>query len=583
MASLTKPDRHVLRLARLLAAEGFVARRHVELAPQLHGPGTAFDLLAVRLDAGLHPSLLVAECVATGGRNAPSPTDRVLWLAGARDLLGAQRAVLTTTKPASERVRGIGQRLGVDVLDPDDLDRRERADDLLADIAWVAADERLAVREQDMGEHLRKDEDLARVWRFVQSERWFLDDVVAVKRALGAIRLLARRYHEDQAGARRNEILPWLAHHVEHTFVLALARIAGQALRTPPQAFTQSVVEQLSEGVASFGALREISRQVDRYLMAVLSRAEIPPAQAAEALGVFEPRPPAYTETLFELIERFAGEPALAAHAPRFLDWRIAAVQLGVDGQPPTRLPADPAVGRLLRLVATFLRGQLGVPDTLLTPLDVQPRADPAPTANATKADTSADNPRPSADTLLSTEVAEDAAASRTTAPAPARSLDRSTAPAHRSGSGERDQPQGRRASPATRDGARHSARSETAQLVVGADEHHFMAPGPVDEHDEATAPTLLVAVHNVGTVARRVVTASAQAEHHGQLIANVPAVVRAGEETQLELFFSCPVPGLADGERVTLELTDDEGQRHHLSLRHLADGRLRADPAPEP
>jgi hypothetical protein len=598
MPAVTKLDRQALQVARLLSTEGFVVRRDVQLAPQLEVPATSLDLLAVRVDPGLQVSTAIVGCVTAGGRNPRSPADKILWLAGARELLGAERVVMTTGKTATTQLRSLAERLRVDLISAEDLERRERAAGLHGAPPSGPADERMILRQDQVGRDVGKDDELARVWRFVGSESWFLDDVVVVKRALGALRLLARRY-EAHGDPRPAKPIAWLAHQAQLCLVFALVRTAGRALRTPPHAFTQTFVEQLSEGIASFAALREISRQVDRFLMAVLSRAETPPAQAAESLGVFDPQPPSYAEPLVELLERLAGEPLVAASMPRTLDWRIASVELGEEPQHPQGVPSNDGVGRQLRLVAAFLRGQLGVPEPLLEPLLVaaptdHPRgkilsAPPESSAGAPSEQplfTSASTREEPAD--MRVPVGAEAEPDDPAGP-PQSSLnvlppppeDATPAPPPRSQDTTSRSRRRRNSALPSRDPDANAVSRTPQHLVPGHDEHH--AVSAVDTGGDAGQRMLLVAVRNKGTIARRVVAASAQAEQQGELIAKVPAVVRAGQETQLELSFSAPSRGLADGERVTLELTDDEGRRHHLALRHVSDGRLRAEAPPKP
>jgi hypothetical protein len=591
MAALTKNDRFVLRLARVLGCEGQLVRRSVGLGAAFGKDFKNFnvDLLALRIDPALDLTMTVGEYMTRETRSAKDSADRLLRSTGLRSLTHAHRSFVATRKPMPEETRRVAQLLATDIVDERDVVRRERALGMEQTSAWGPFDTRLwEIQEQARGVATR-DENLNRIWLFVQSEFWFAGDIVGLKRALGALRLLARE-HEEVSGDRR-ATMRWLAHQAEVCLVVALVRVARRALRTPPEIFTQELAEQLSEGLASFAALREISGHVDRYLMAVLSRAGLPPAQAAEALGVLEPQPPAYTEPLLELVERLAAEPLLAADLPRLLDWRVASVELDEQFVEPPGVPVDRRAARLLRLVAVFLRGQLAIPPTLLEPLTVDSpstrapapfprgtllmpvgagRASDAPRERQTSFE-SAPPERPASEKLTAdderTHENEQPPSSAQGSPAAPTSKRRSRTRA--SGSVGRGGTGGKSSENA--DQAK-LALPTTADLVLSAGERPRISGAA---EGKAGPATLTVPVHNAGVVACRVIAAVAYSDRLGEITGEVPALVHAGAETQMQFPLPPEVQQVADGERITVELTDDDGRAHRLVLRHISEGTL--------
>jgi hypothetical protein len=624
----SKDELYAQRVARLLVYEGHLVRRSVDLRAHFGADfkNTEIDIFALRLDETLAATVTLGDCRATGERGALGAGERALRSVGLRRLAGAQHSFIASIKPASPQVRRIAEQLSVAVIDEHDLARREEAFHIERDSPWGPADERLWRGAKEVSLIATGDEDLKRIWWFVRSEFWFAQEVVGLKRGLGALRLLARRHGEGHS-RELSGTLRWLAHQTQACVVLALVRIAGRALSTPPKQFTERLLEQLSEGVASFDALREISRQVDHYLMVVLRQAGVAPAQSAEALGVFEPQPPPYTEPLLELITRMAAEPIQCRELPRLLDWQIASVELdeplGLRSWPGL----DRGAGRLLRLVRAFLRGQLALPEDLLQPLTGEPlgKAQPQggelrlpgslpavpstvvmPTlASKRRPPVSAEDGSPRRalsagdrevraspsreraatvapdadrdDLVLEAFAAEQQERRDTAEPlkkVASRSGRRKRPPLSRSGRGTAISK--RSAAPGTQELSPSTPISEA--LMPGADEHHGLRPAHVDGKRLPVPASLAIAVQNVSETACRVVAAIAYAKALGSLAGEVPLLLLPGEEARLRFALSNETSELREGECVTVELTDDEGREHRMVLRHSADGHFTAD-----
>jgi hypothetical protein len=106
---------------------------------------------------------------------------------------------------------------------------------------------------------------------------------------------------------------------------------------------------------------------VDQYITAVLRDVEADPGKQVGALGAFSPAPPPYSEPLVEVVQRFAAEPEAASALPRFVDWRLAGLELN-EKLVGLRIRQDlaPDCERLMRLVGTFITGQLKVSPEIL-------------------------------------------------------------------------------------------------------------------------------------------------------------------------------------------------------------------------
>lgn len=358
------------RVARLLHREGAFVRTSVDLNGRFRERSgiTDIDVLAFYIDPTLRVRVVNGECKSTESKSAPSSGDRLLWLVGVSKLLDAHGSFLVTTKNASDATRLLAQRLHTEILDTSDLTHRERLLGLDATSPYgVHAPELLAVRAE-VQRRTSADKDLQRVYAFARSELWLTEPVAALKRAMGAFRVIASRYAATLPEPDRRAI-NWLIAEVLTGFTLAITAIAGDAYRKPEDVFERQFHETLAEGVASYGALRETSRAVDKYVQGLLTQYGIDPTKSVAALGAFEPHPPAYAEPLTELVTRLALSAKAAAELPRLAEHLLLArVHPPVGAAPPPATDAKETL-RLLRLVAVFLERQAGVPADLLDPL----------------------------------------------------------------------------------------------------------------------------------------------------------------------------------------------------------------------
>ena len=371
MAAPSRGELFELRVARLLHAEGALVRRRVNLDQQVGGRQqvTDVDVLAFFFDDTLRLRLVTGECKTAEAKSAPSTKDRLLWLAGVRRLVGAEDGFLATMKGARDPDRHFARSLGLDVVDERDLARRESILGLDAEsgVAFHSAD--VIAREQEVDAMARKDEELRRVLSFIDSELWVGEPVAALKRALGALRVLGTRW-DGGLDEREQRVVRWLVAETIIGFVAALTRLAGESYRAPEDVFTKHLNERLAEGLASYDAMREIAKQVDRFLVGVLREAGVDENRLVGAIGALAPRPPAYAEPLAELIQRLAAEPRLSRQLARLAEAYLARERSGEQ-----RDESEPDCARLLRLVAAFVERQGRLPAELVEPLRWRPGA----------------------------------------------------------------------------------------------------------------------------------------------------------------------------------------------------------------
>lgn len=378
----TKGQVYECRIARVLHHEGAFVRRAVNLDLQFGEPFTVtdIDVLAVTFLPSLRRQVTICECKSTN-TSGPTAGDRVLWAAGVRQLVpGADRHMLATMRAANDKIRGLARQLNADVMDQRDLARREKLLGLDPDDMSGPHSPKQVDLQDAVYKIVRNDDELRRVWSFVRSEFWFASAVYGLKRALGALRLLARRWHPDLP-AEEAECVRWLVEEATVTAVVALTEIAGECYRQPSDVFHRDLMHGLAEGVVSYEQMKELSKDIDRYVLALLKQVGADPARHLDSLGALEPTVPTYAKPLVEVVERLAAGTRATSEMARLLDERIAARRgVPVPAGAPS-VPFKESASLLLATVATFLRAQVKLSDDLLAPLlAVKESAAPEPT-----------------------------------------------------------------------------------------------------------------------------------------------------------------------------------------------------------
>ena len=367
----SKGELYECRVARLLHHEGAFVRRAVDLQLHFGEPFTVtdVDVLALTFLPSLRRQVTVGECKTTEARNAPSAADRLLWGSGVRRLVpGADRHFVAVVRPASDKVRALARQLGAGVMDERDLSRREQLLGLDPDDLSGPHDPAHLEREKQVYAVVKRDDELKRVWGFVRADFWFSDAVYGLKRALGALRLLARRWHPELPAAEA-ETVRWLVEEGTAAVVISLTELAGECYRQPHDVFERNITKRLSEGQVPFDVMQQVSKDVDRYLLAVLEEEGIDPAKAVGRLGALDPSPPPYTEPLLEVLERLAETPRYSVDLGRMLDERISSRRGSPVPTDASRIPQAEHASLRLETVATFLKAQVRLPDELIVSL----------------------------------------------------------------------------------------------------------------------------------------------------------------------------------------------------------------------
>lgn len=378
---LDKGDELEMRVARLWYWEGFFARcgvdlrRHYSPEPLLV---TDLDLLAYDLGPSLRASRTIGEVKTGTGRSAPKPLDRIIWLRGLKELVGAAHAELVSSNAPSARARSLARSIGVSAQAQTDIERREQMIEVEAVANAGSHGERAFLERRWVHKHCSTAHSLERSYWFLRSEVWFHDEVTACKRLVGLYRQLGTLWtqdiEDDDARALR-----WLLAETVSTFTLFAVVAAADAIRTDPVLLSAELGERLSAGRASAEAMRRIASDVDKYVAGLLTAAKAPASIRSEAIGALHPEPPEWTLQFVELLCRLAASPDKARRLPRQLDLLVherIVWKREVNEIPFGRLSLDdPDAGRLVRLVNAFLRSQAAHIDVVDRALATAPRA----------------------------------------------------------------------------------------------------------------------------------------------------------------------------------------------------------------
>jgi hypothetical protein len=305
---LTEGDELEYRLARMFFWQGCYARRGVNLQRHFHPDPvqvTDLDLLAYEVSPQLELIKTIGEAKSGTGKSADKPLDRAIWLSGLMRFVQADRATLVTAIKPSTRVRETVRSLGVRAIGTDEIARWEVAwlPDALADCGSQGP---TAFQDAEQTRvRCKAEPELERVYWFLRSEVWFLDEWQATKRLIGALDRLQPWWtpNLDDADAAA---LRWLYAEAISVLVLNIVALTGRSWAIASSDWTSVVADRLSEGAVPAHHMRALADSFDRFLGRALKEAKASNTLLVESMGAFRPSPPDWAQPLIELIERLS-------------------------------------------------------------------------------------------------------------------------------------------------------------------------------------------------------------------------------------------------------------------------------------
>ncbi|WP_226487662.1 hypothetical protein [Streptomyces parvulus] len=349
------------RVSQLWFWEGFYSRHGVNLQRHYQEPLTItdVDLFAFDFSPQLSMSKYIGEVKSGTGKSAAKPLDRIVWLRGIRELVGADSAELTIATGVTDRIRELGRSLGISAQNIADFERRETdAVGPLVDLGSHGVQSILL--ERRVKSACRQQPDLERAFWFLRGEVFFLEPFLAIKQLIELLRRITQlwtpRLQDEEAIAVR-----WLAAEAVSLLTLNLVAATGTALTLSRADWDSLVSERSAEGSVPMHQMRKLSDSIDKFVGGILAAAKVAPEIRTETIGAFLPEPPDYADSLAELCWRFKSDAPVARALPRQMDLLIferLVHQRELSGSAVTRMGLDrESSARMRRLVAAFLRG----------------------------------------------------------------------------------------------------------------------------------------------------------------------------------------------------------------------------------
>lgn len=360
------------RVCQLWFWDGYFARRSINLQHYYHPEFwqvTDLDLLA--FDFG--PTLKRRKYIGEAKTGKDKPLDRVIWLRGLMHLTGADLGELTTANAPSMRVRQLAQPLRIVAQSTDDLARREQQSKIDEVSGLGSQGVRFVDELKTIHDICRADQELERAYWFLRSEVWIITPWLGIKQLITLIQRMSRRWVDGQSDKERRA-LKWLLCEAVCIFALNCVTIASYGVELGKDDFVLLLGSQLSEGLAPARYMEEVSDHVDKFIVGVLTELNAPPDTIKKSQGAFMPTPPNYFEPFVETVQRLADGAVHARHVPRYLDiilFERVLYERPVEAKAINRLAISDvnAVGRLARLLGSFLTGQANLPTDFMNAL----------------------------------------------------------------------------------------------------------------------------------------------------------------------------------------------------------------------
>ncbi|WP_344597722.1 hypothetical protein [Actinomadura vinacea] len=304
-----------LRVARLEFAEGAFSRLRVPARAEEATPGrdvlTDLDILAIDVDPRLRITWSTVEC--KGEKGEAKEVDRLFSLAGLRQYLGVQRAVLVRPT-VSRRGRALARRLDIGIMDIPTLQRREAAHawlpETFAHLGGAACLEAEAKTDTQLKGLPELPTEVVAFLRY--------DALLASPNAiLGALGNLGRAV--DRRGILPHPAGHILASHALIALLLAALQDAAQLDLVPADVLRQRTERALTTGSPDDDILAVLDRadELVRFLLDRVHRAYTSSGAARQDVPQLKLReiietPPTFLDSYLDLVERLRGNPAVS-------------------------------------------------------------------------------------------------------------------------------------------------------------------------------------------------------------------------------------------------------------------------------
>lgn len=380
-AALSKGPRWEYRVHRAAILSGWYVRRGVSLRERVGGsPQTMaeVDVLGIGFDTAIAPLTLVGECKDRKG--AAKEADRVIWLLGLAQVLGADHVLFGKTNFADGTLQ-MARPYDLLLWDEAAVQAIEERHGIDAETGYFGS-WGIALRE-DLLVPIRKSVNLPETrfrsaTDYLANAFWYSANPARTKRL---------KAYFDALAATTLSSAPRRAFVADGLIALLAAAYtaAGQITRSSPAQAERWQVDAFSSGAADARSLRDIAARADDYYQDALQKvgAEI---EGRAAAPITVPRiasriaePPGWLPSFLELARLLAQRSGLAGDALRYAD--VVLFEQLIAGNNPSQalemlgVHGRSELARVLELGALFLQRVWNVEDEILDEVLASPRA----------------------------------------------------------------------------------------------------------------------------------------------------------------------------------------------------------------
>ncbi len=298
------------RIKKLLFHQGYLSRNHLTLRSFFY-PDTVdvtdIDAIGIRFATNFNPEIVICECKSG---DADGTVDRILWLAGLSKYFSASNSMIVR-KAIPAKIKRFAQDIGIIPIDYARLIEIEKNNEIPADFLGSNDYEYYEPRIQKYYEGLKDDPHLSRIYWFLRSRYWYMENSARLKQAITALRMLSAN--------TKPEASRWLAYECSILFSLALVNLCRELFPLSQKERPEYINNLLITGVGS----PEYSKKVLSAVYGLVASSEREKKGKKSRLDYSDIKipPPEYSPPLIDLVERMVQKAAVSVEVPRFLDF----------------------------------------------------------------------------------------------------------------------------------------------------------------------------------------------------------------------------------------------------------------------
>lgn len=298
------------RIKKLLFHQGYLSRNHLTLRSYFY-PDTVdvtdIDAIGVRFSTNFSPEIVICECKSG---EADGTVDRILWLAGLSRYFSASTSMIIR-KAIPAKIKRFAQDVGTIPIDYARLNEIEKNTGIPASFLGSNDYEYYEPRIQKYYGGLKDDPYLSKIYWFLRSRYWYMENSTRLKQAITALKMLSAN--------TKPEASRWMAYESSILFSLSLVSLCRDLFPLGEKERPEFINNLLITGVGS----PEYSRKVLGAVYGLLDSSERLTKGKKIRLDYNDLKipPPEYFVPLVDLVERMVQKPAISVEVPRFLDF----------------------------------------------------------------------------------------------------------------------------------------------------------------------------------------------------------------------------------------------------------------------